>query len=255
MLQATHPAHPDLTSLRIAMVAAAAIDAATAASFTKRCGVGMNNSYGTSETGLIAYNHLGPDAPSVSIGKPIAGIEYALRNPQMLDDRSVGELFIKTNAMAAHYVAESFGPITPDGWFNTGDLVHQDSAGYFHICGRTSLVINVAGNKFVPAEVESVIAELPAVSDVAIASIADKISGEKVIAFIVRKAPLSEIDVRTHCRHRLAGFKVPALIRWVERIPRTALNKVNRAELLKSLAAAPTCRAPDAYSASTDSRR
>jgi long-chain acyl-CoA synthetase len=235
MLKLPEAARPRLTSLRIAMVAAAAIDEATTAAFTEHFGVGMNNAYGTSETGTITYNRRDADAPAVSIGRPIAGIEYELRNPQQLDNRRVGELFIRTNAMAAHYVASSFGPVTQGGWFNTGDLVHEDENGYFHIGGRTSLLINVAGNKFVPTEVEHVIAQLGAVADVAVTSIRDPVAGEQVVAFVVRNGEISAAEVRKHCRQQLAGFKVPALIQWVERIPRTALNKTNRSELLKNL--------------------
>jgi long-chain acyl-CoA synthetase len=229
----------DLHSLRMAMVASAAVDEETIAAFKERFGILLNNSYGTSETGIITYNHHSePDAPVLSIGRPIRGIEYMLSGQYPADDRELGELCIRTAAMATGYFSADLGPIAKAGWFNTGDLVHEDERGYLHIAGRTSSLINVGGNKFMPEEVESVIAELEGVKDVAIVAAPDRLTGEKVVAFVVKQGAITEADIRAHCREKLAGFKCPALIEWLDELPRSSVNKLRRSELTKYLAAA-----------------
>lgn len=238
MSKARSDTRVDVHRLRIAMVAAAQVDENVLTAFQARFGITPNNSYGTSETGIISYNHHREhDGLPTSIGRPIKGISSKIEGRRRVCDTEAGELLVKTAAMATGYFSlDANRPLADaDGWFNTGDLVHEDCHGNLYIVGRTSQLINVAGNKFMPEEVESVIAEIQGVTDVAVVAAADAVTGQKVVAFIVRSGEVGEADIRSHCRARMAGYKVPVLIKWMQSLPKSATHKIRRSALAELL--------------------
>lgn len=110
-------------------------------------------------------------------------------------------------------------PFTDDGWFITGDAVEVDGE-YFRILGRKSEMVNVGGEKVYPAEVESVILELPNIVDVTVSGKRNAITGQVVVAKVVVKdsepSAAVSLRVRQHCRERLLPFKVPAVVEVTE---------------------------------------
>jgi len=124
-----------------------------------------------------------------------------------------------------------------DGWFRTGDLADVDDDGYLSIVGRAGDVIRTGGEGVSPAEVELVLAEHPAVADVAVVGIPDVTWGEVVCAVVVPNGDEPSLDgLRAHCEGRLASFKHPRRLAIVEEIPRTSpTNQVQRRLLVEML--------------------
>ena len=124
-----------------------------------------------------------------------------------------------------------------DGWFHTGDLARMDDDGYFYIVDRIKDVINAAGFKVWPREVEEVLYRHPLVQMAAVAGTADPYRGETVKATIVLKDAVSDPEdaVResliAHCRAQLAAYKVPRIIEFRNALPVSSAGKVLRREL------------------------
>lgn len=222
----------DLTSLvAIAYGAAAAPVALVQRAMAQMPNVAFANVFGQTET-LGAYTTLVPEDhrnPSRigSVGQPLPGVEVRVVNPNTGTDveaGSVGELWVST--------AQNVG----EGWLRTGDLARQDSDGYIYPSGRLKDTINRGGEKFGPIEVEEALRSHPAVSDVAVAGIADEEMGQRVGAAVVARSPVTLEDLREHCRKRIAYFKLPERLRIVDHIPYNDTGKVNRHQLAALIA-------------------
>ncbi len=137
-----------------------------------------------------------------------------------------------------------------EGWLETGDLARQDADGYLYPTGRRSELINRGGEKFAPHEVAEVIRAHPAVREAAVAGIPDEEMGERVGAAIVLEPPaavaegdggLTRDELRDWCRARLAPFKLPEVVVFVDALPVNELGKLPRravVELISSRVAA-----------------
>jgi acyl-CoA synthetase (AMP-forming)/AMP-acid ligase II len=224
-----HPdfADTDLTSLvAIAYGAAAAPIALVRRAMAALPHVAFANVFGQTET-LGAYTTLMPDdhrdpARAGSVGRPLPGVDVRVVDPTTGDDAEpgrVGELWVNT----AQNVTE--------GWLRTGDLARQDADGYIFPSGRLSDTINRGGEKFGPIEVEEALRSHPAVSDVAVAGIADEEIGQRVGAAVVARAPVTLAELRSHCRELIAYFKLPERLAVVDQIPYSATGKVSRDEI------------------------
>lgn len=123
-----------------------------------------------------------------------------------------------------------------EGWLRTGDLGRQDADGYIFPSGRLKDTINRGGEKFGPVEVEEALRSHPAVSDVAVAGIADDELGQRVGAAVVACAPVTLNELRAHCRELIAYFKLPERLAIVDNIPYSAIGKVNRDRLATLIA-------------------
>jgi long-chain acyl-CoA synthetase len=137
---------------------------------------------------------------------------------------SVGELWVNTSA----HVGE--------GWLHTGDLARLDADGYIYPSGRLKDTINRGGEKFGPIEVEDALRTHPAVSDVAVAGVADDEMGQRVGAAVVARTPVTLEDLRSHCRELIAYFKLPERLIVVDQIPYSVTGKVNRRTLATLIA-------------------
>jgi fatty-acyl-CoA synthase len=123
-----------------------------------------------------------------------------------------------------------------DGWLRTGDIVERDDEGFYWIKGRLKDMYISGGENVYPAEVEAVLFEHPAVADAAVVSIPDERWGESGVAFVVAARTVGEDELVEFVRERLARFKVPKAIRFVDALPRSGMNKVMKDELRASLA-------------------
>jgi acyl-CoA synthetase (AMP-forming)/AMP-acid ligase II len=217
----------DLTSLiAIAYGAAAAPVALVRRAMAALPHVAFANVFGQTET-LGAYTTLLPedhrDSNRVgSVGKPLPGVEVRVVDPDTgtdVETGAVGELWVNTSQNVTA------------GWLHTGDLARRDADGYIYPSGRLSDTINRGGEKFGPIEVEEVLRTHPAVSDVAVAGITDQEMGQRVGAAVVADQPVTLEELRTHCRDRIAYFKLPERLMIVDGIPYSATGKVNRRQL------------------------
>lgn len=162
--------------------------------------------FGTSETGISQTRSFASDSTLLKIDDPAT--EYKIVN---------GELWLRTKTQILGYLnagtAERF---TEDGWFRTGDLVEERADGFLKIIGRKSDIINVGGEKVFPAEVESVLLEIPQIADCAVFGEANPITGQTVSAKVMLKEPMKTLEAKRmiadFCRTRLARYKIPAKI-------------------------------------------
>ena len=120
-----------------------------------------------------------------------------------------------------------------DGWLRTGDLGRMDEDGYVYFVDRAKDMIVSGAENIYPAEIESVLFEHPAVADAAVVGIPDEKFGEAVLAFIVLKEgeALDAEAIELFCRERLAGYKIPRRVEFIDQIPRNASGKVLKREL------------------------
>lgn len=226
----------DLGSLRSSMVGSAPATPEVLEMFEARFGVRLNNCYGTSEAGIITYNaNADLDVPPISIGRLIQGFEHRLKGSYAVDGREVGNLSVRTGAMAERYFSGE-GTVAEGSWHDTGDLVYQNEKGYFFVAGRLSLFINVSGNKVMPEEIEATILQLSEVREVGVTSLPDPLLGERIAALVVKQGDLTAADVAAHCRSRLVSYKVPTVIRFIDALPKSGVGKVQRSKLGQLLA-------------------
>jgi fatty-acyl-CoA synthase len=130
----------------------------------------------------------------------------------------------------AEATADAF---TADGWLRTGDVAEADDEGFYRIKGRLKDMYISGGENVYPAEVEAVLHEHPSVADAAVVGVPDERWGEVGVAFVVADA-LAEEELIDWCRARLARFKVPKSVRFVDAIPRNSLGKIQKQGLLET---------------------
>ena len=224
-----HPdfADTDLTSLvAIAYGAAAAPIALVRRAMAALPHVAFANVFGQTET-LGAYTTLMPadhrdPARAGSVGLPLPGVDVRVVDPATGDDvepGTIGELWVNTSQNVT------------GGWLHTGDLARQDSDGYIFPSGRLSDTINRGGEKFGPIEVEEALRSHPAVTDVAVAGVADQELGQRVGAAVVARVPVTLEELRSHCRELIAYFKLPERLAIVDQIPYSATGKISRHQI------------------------
>ncbi len=224
-----------LEGLRMAISTSTALPADVAEAFEGRHGVPVRQVYGIIEIGLPSGN-LSGTAPPDSIGVPLPGhgVEVVDDAGEPVADGVVGHLVMRGPGAFDGYLDP---PTTRDdhlrdGWFWTGDLAQRLPGGAFRVCGRRKSMVNVAGLKVFPEEVEAVLDAHPSVLASRVSGQDHPLMGEVVVADIV-PAPgetVALVALRRWCRDRLAAHKVPHAIQVVSALPRTATGKVSRAE-------------------------
>jgi acyl-CoA synthetase (AMP-forming)/AMP-acid ligase II len=195
--------------------------------------------YGQTEaTARLTYlppEHL--DERLGSVGVPLDGIKIEIRNAQgqELPPEQVGELCARgPNIMLGYWRDdEATRETVVDGWLHTGDLGHRDEAGFLYIDGRAVDMIKVGSFRVSPQEVEEVLAVLPGIAELCVASTHDELLGQAVKAVIVLRegATLDERQVKAHCRAQLAAYKVPKIVEFAHELPRTSTGKIQRFKL------------------------
>lgn len=136
---------------------------------------------------------------------------------------------------------EATAAVLQDGWLRTGDIGHLDADGFLFLSGRRSDMIKTGAHRVHPGDIEEVIAEVAGVAENAVVGVADDTLGQVVKAFVVARAAPPEagapapqaldLAIKAHCRARLAPYKIPRHIEFVDALPRTASGKVRRAAL------------------------
>lgn len=175
----------------------------------------------------------------LSAGTPIPQTEVRVVDPDTLDDvepGEQGELWFRTPQLMKGYhnrpeaTAEA---ITGDGWFRTGDIGRVDEGGYVFVEDRLKDMIISGGENIYSLEVERVLAEHPAVLEVAVIGVPDEKWGESVKAVVALESPLGDGELIAFARERLAGYKCPKSVDVVEALPRNPTGKVMKKDLRK----------------------
>jgi acyl-CoA synthetase (AMP-forming)/AMP-acid ligase II len=170
-----------------------------------------------------------------SIGKPLPwAAEAQLRDPVSLEAvavGNVGEIWVRSGQVTLGYWRQSEATaqaLTPDGWLRTGDAAYQDAEGYYFLQDRLKDMVITGGENVYPAEIENVMAGHPAVVEVAVIGVPSERWGETVKAVVVRspQVPASEADLINFTRARIAHYKCPTSVEFVDSLPRNASGKV-----------------------------
>jgi acyl-CoA synthetase (AMP-forming)/AMP-acid ligase II len=220
-------------ALRLLITAGARIDAGTVSWFRRHLDRKVHSFYGSSETGGIAYDDSEDvnDPPHVGLAMPETAI--TIRRPE--PGSSMGRIFVEGNAVASGYAHSDEGDgvsaFSGDG-FLTGDLGHLDGAGRLVLTGRASPLVNVAGRKVNPAEVERRLLELPGIADARVLGMSCDTRGQQVVAFLVRTdTALTPLTIRQRCAETLSTHKIPRRFVFVDRFPVDARGKIDRRAL------------------------
>jgi malonyl-CoA/methylmalonyl-CoA synthetase len=230
-------------SLRLATSGSAALPVTLAERWREITGKIPLERYGMTEIGMALSNDLNGERFPGCVGKPLDSVEAKIAGSE-----NEGELWIRGPSVFAGYFGrddatrESFAPSDDGGapWFMTGDTVRRDANGVFKILGRTSIdILKSGGYKLSALEIEEVIREHDAVSEVAVVGVPDEEWGDRVVACVVAKPNsadrISTDKIRAFCKEKLAAYKVPKEAFVFETLPRNAMGKVVKAELVKSV--------------------
>jgi acyl-CoA synthetase (AMP-forming)/AMP-acid ligase II len=172
-----------------------------------------------------------------SVGRTAPWIEVKIfdDNDRELPHGQIGEIVVRGGVVTDGYFkdAQLTAQTMRNGWFHTGDLGRFDSDGDLYIVGRKKEMIKVAGEIVFEPEVESAIHKHPAIAEVAVVGVGDKLRGEVPKAFIVLKegSSLSEEDLRYFCRQHLAHFKIPHYFEFTPSLPKNRVGKVDKEKL------------------------
>ncbi|RUM23336.1 feruloyl-CoA synthetase [Rhizobium vallis] len=200
-------------------------------------GVALVNGYGMSEAGTVLHVPIDrravQDNPgSVGLPAPLLDIRIVGEGGRDVGGGEIGELWLRGPAVTPGYwnkPAETAAAFT-DGWYRTGDLGRREANGFYRIVDRLKDMYISGGENVYPAEVEAVLASHPDILDVAVVGIPDIRWGECGVAYVVLRpgAATTGEEIAGHCVAKLAAFKRPARIFFVETIPRTASGKVQK---------------------------
>jgi fatty-acyl-CoA synthase len=204
-------------------------------------GVPVSNGYGSTEGATVMHVPLDPGVRKAKVGAcglPAPAIEVRLVgvDGQDVGEGEVGEVWLRGPAVTPGYwrQPEATAAAFQDGWFKTGDAGRRDADGFYSLVDRWKDMYISGGENVYPAEVEAALLELPGVGEAAVVGAPDERWGEVGVAFLVRSEPaLDEAAVLAFCKGRLAGYKRPAEVRFVDALPRNAAGKV-RKQLLRA---------------------
>ncbi|MFD7055066.1 long-chain fatty acid--CoA ligase [Streptomyces mirabilis] len=227
-------------NLRVAVAGGSALPAEIHKQFEERFGVTILEGYGLSETSPIAsFSRFGEKPRVGSIGVPIPGVEMKL----IRDDWSevtggpdeIGEIAIKGhNVMKGYYKRpEATAEAIREGWFRSGDLARKDEDGFYYIVDRSKDMIIRGGFNVYPRELEEVLMEHPAVSLVAVIGVPHESHGEEIKAVVVKKAGsgTTEDELAAWAKERLAAYKYPRIVQFVDELPLTSTGKILKRQL------------------------
>jgi malonyl-CoA/methylmalonyl-CoA synthetase len=203
--------------------------------FRERTGFTILERYGMSETAMLVSNPYDGERVGGTVGVPLPGVSVRVVRDDGLacDSDEIGHIQVKgPNVFSGYWrmpdkTAEEF---TPDGFFKTGDVGKFDGKGYLTIVGRSKDLIITGGYNVYPKEIESLIDEMGGVAESAVIGLPHPDFGEAVTAVVVPMpgATLSEKEIITALKSRIANFKVPKRVYIVDELPRNTMGKVQK---------------------------
>ena len=239
-----HPDWPaaDLSSLRFLNAGSSIVPLSMIEAFHAR-GVPVCQVYGATETGPVSIVLRPPDAMRKpgSAGKAALHVEARLvsQDGNAAAQGETGEIWLRGKNVVRGYWNDANNPAFADGWFRTGDLAFVDAEGFYYVVGRSKDMIISGGENIYPAELENVLADCADIAEAAVIGRPDVKWGEVAVAVVVKKpgARLDEAAVLGLFDGRLARFKHPRCVVFMETLPKTALGKVQKDALKLTFAA------------------
>lgn len=234
----------DLSSLNKLTCGGSAVPMRVLEAYERR-GLRFSNGYGMTETapGATTLPAARSRDKAGSSGLPHFFTDVRVADPMDPEagpaaPGTVGEIQIKGPNVIRQYwnrPEASAGSYTADGWFKSGDMGYKDPDGFVFISDRLKDMIISGGENIYPAEVEQAIAELDAVGSVAVIGVPDEKWGEvpRAVVLLREGARLTQEQLRSHLEGRLARYKIPKSVVFVDEMPRTASGKIRKADLRK----------------------
>lgn len=237
--------HPGLSqestrNIRLFISGSAPLLAETHREFRARTGHAILERYGMSETLMNTSNPYDGERVPGSVGPPLSGVQIRVTHPEtgalLTRPDDIGMLEVRgPNVFSGYWrmPEKTAAEIRPDGFFITGDLGRIDARGYVHIVGRGKDLVITGGYNVYPIEVEAQIDALPGVVESAVIGVPHPDFGEGVTAVVVARqaADIDEAFVRSALQQRLAKFKLPKRVLFVEELPRNTMGKVQKSVL------------------------
>lgn len=231
----------DLSSIRACISGSAPLPIEIQQKFEKETGGRLVEGYGLTETSPVTHaNFLWTKRINGSIGVPWPDTDAKVVDMSTFEDLptgEIGELIVKGPQVMKGYWnnIEETEHTLRDGWLYTGDLGYMDEEGYFYIVDRKGDMIIAGGYNIYPREIEEVLYEHEGIQEAVVAGIPDPYRGETVKAYIVPKSgiTLDKEELNTFCRKHLAAYKVPRLFDFRQELPKTAVGKILRRQLVK----------------------
>jgi long-chain acyl-CoA synthetase len=225
-------------SLRVAVSGGASLPVEVLRQFEAKFKVPIIEGYGMSEgSPVVTFNHLGRQRKPGSIGTPVWGVEVMIAdaNDQQLPVGEKGQLLYRGhNVMKGYYNRpEVNADSLKGGWMHSGDVAYMDEDGYFYIVDRTKDMIIRGGLNVYPREVEEVMMEHPAVSMVAVIGVPHEQHGEEIKACVVLQdgQTASAEELIGWTKTRIAAYKYPRIIEFLDQLPMSATGKILKKEL------------------------
>ncbi|GER91299.1 long-chain-fatty-acid--CoA ligase [Dictyobacter vulcani] len=240
MLEHTHFSSTDFSSVRFFIAGGSPCPPGIIAGYAKR-GLGFRQGYGLTEVGVNCFS-LAPEyalSKAGSVGQPIFHSRARIvdEHDQDVPPGEVGELVLSGPHVCSGYwqQPEATAEANHGGWWHTGDQARCDAEGFYYIVGRKKDMFISGGENIYPAEVESVIITHPKVLEVAVIPQPDARWGEVGLAVVVPRIAdsLSAQEILDFCAGKLARYKLPRTVRFVEVLPRNVMGKIMKAELVK----------------------
>ena len=223
------PGGHDLSSLRAAVTGAADIPVELIRRIRSELPFqSIMTGYGLTEAGTVTASRPGDSFEDIAttVGTPCDGVELRVAGD--------GEVLVRGYGVMQGYLddpAATAEAIDPDGWLHTGDLGTLDDRGHLRIVGRKKDLYIVGGFNAYPAEIEGFLMEHPAVAQAAVIGVPDERLGQVGKAFVVRRGPLSAEQLLEWSRTRMAGYKAPRAVEFLEELPLNATGKVMKDQL------------------------
>jgi long-chain acyl-CoA synthetase len=239
----SHPKLPpksELNFMKGSISGAAALATETIREWDERVGVQIVEVYGMTEMSPVSHaNPWGGTCKAGSVGVPLPDTDCRIvdvdTGEQEMGVGEPGEILLKGPQLMSGYYKrpEETTQSIRNGWFHTGDVGHVDEQGYLYIVDRKNDMIIAGGFNIYPREIDEVLYEHPKILEACAVGLPDKYRGETVKAFIVVREgeTLTEEEVIASCREKLAAYKVPKLIEFMDELPKSAIGKVLRREL------------------------
>jgi long-chain acyl-CoA synthetase len=228
----------DTSSMRLWGSGAAPLPLEIVEPFEKKFGGRILEGYGLTEASPVVTAHrLSGVRKLGSVGQPIPGVEVAILDDagRRLRGGEVGEVCVRgPNVMLGYYrLPEDTARALHNGWLHTGDMGRLDADNFLFIVERKKDLIIRGGFNIYPREVEDVLYAHPAIAEAAVVGMPDSMMGEEVLAFVVLKpgAAADAAAIVAFCRARLATYKCPKQVRFIEALPKTPIGKILRKEL------------------------
>jgi fatty-acyl-CoA synthase len=239
----------DLSSLRTGIMAGSPCPIEIMRQVTSRMGAReLTIAYGLTEASPVVTQSRTDDPLELrceTVGRPIPGVEVKIVDPasgEELPDNQAGELCARGHCVMLGYytdAAATAAAIDRQGWLHTGDLAVRLPSGYFRITGRIKDMVIRGGENIYPREIEEFLFTHPAIEQAAVVGLPDEKYGEELCAWIKLKPGMSLTadEVREFCRERLAHYKVPRYIKFVDAFPQTVTGKIQKFKIREAMMA------------------